>query len=205
MKCNPVGDVSLPTTVQLVMYPVLQLNYYVLTRRKSEPIETTFSGHASAVLSVILTKETQCVAWLLYILSAHAASRRWRKTRERKPSSSLSRSPCIKSIKAPCSSRCSKLGGEGTTPLYTTPATLAFLQSCDTSRCLEELMAIENKKVFFSKRAPLYHYKNNVRPNSAHHVERYFLISLHCFNIRKTSTNAAAPSRCCVYPRLFSW
>ena len=59
-------------------------------------------------------------------------------------------------------------------------------------------MAIENKKVFFSKRAPFYHYNNNVRPNSAHHVERYFLISLHCFNIRKTSMNAAAPSRCCV-------
>ena len=58
-------------------------------------------------------------------------------------------------------------------------------------------MAIENKKVFFSKRAPFYHYNNNVRPNSAHHVERYFLISLHCFNIRKTSMNAAAPSRCC--------
>ena len=64
-------------------------------------------------------------------------------------------------------------------------------------------MAIENKKVFFSKRAPFYHYNkgeknNNVRPNSAHHLERYFLISLHCFNIRKTSMNAAAPSRCCV-------
>ena len=39
---------------------------------------------------------------------------------------------------------------------------------------------------------------NNVRPNSAHHVERYFLISLHCFNIRKTSMNAAGRSRCCV-------
>ena len=37
----------------------------VLTRRKSEPIETAFSGHASAVLRVILTKETQRVAWLL--------------------------------------------------------------------------------------------------------------------------------------------
>ena len=59
-------------------------------------------------------------------------------------------------------------------------------------------MAIENKKIVFSKRAPFYHYNNNVRPNSAHHVERYFLISLHCFNIRKTSMNAAAPSRCCV-------
>ena len=65
------------------MYPVLQLNYYVLTRRKSEPIETAFSGHASAVLRVILTKETQRIAWLLYILSAQAASRRWTKTHER--------------------------------------------------------------------------------------------------------------------------
>ena len=57
-------------------------------------------------------------------------------------------------------------------------------------------MAIENKKVFFSKRAPFYHYNNNVRPNSAHHVERYFLISMHCFNI--LTTNLAAVVCVCV-------
>ena len=55
-------------------------------------------------------------------------------------------------------------------------------------------MVIENKKVFFSKMAPFYHYNNNVRPNSGHHVERYVLIPLHCFNIPKTSMDAAAQS-----------
>ena len=33
---------------------------------------------------------------------------------------------------------------------------------------------------------------------SAHHGERYFLTSLHCFIIRKTSINAAGPADCCV-------
>ena len=80
--------------IQLVMSPYLrliswwclqglQLNCCVLTRRKNGPIETALSGHASAVLRVILTKETVCVAWLLYILSALAASRRLTKTQER--------------------------------------------------------------------------------------------------------------------------
>ena len=45
-----------------------------------------------------------------------------------------------------------------------------------------------------NKRVPFYHYNNNVQSNSAHHVERYFLISLHCFIIRKTSMNAAGPT-----------
>ena len=53
------------------------------TRRKNGPIETALSGHASAVLRVILTKETVCVAWLLLYLSALAASRRLTKTHER--------------------------------------------------------------------------------------------------------------------------
>ena len=61
----------------------LKLNCCVLTRRKNGSIETALSGHASAVLRVILTKETVCVAWLLYILSALAASRRLTKTHER--------------------------------------------------------------------------------------------------------------------------
>ena len=43
---------------------LLRLNK--LTRRKSGPIETALSGHASAILRVILTKETLCVAWLLF-------------------------------------------------------------------------------------------------------------------------------------------
>ena len=33
---------------------------------------------------------------------------------------------------------------------------------------------------------------------SAHHGERYFLTSLHCFIIRKTSINAAWPADCCL-------
>ena len=33
---------------------------------------------------------------------------------------------------------------------------------------------------------------------SAHHGESYFLTSLHCFIIRKTSVNAVAPADCCV-------
>ena len=79
--------------IQLVMYPYLrlislwclqclQLNCCVLTRRKSGPMETALSGHASAVLRVIFTNETLCVAWLLF-LSALAASRRWAKTHDR--------------------------------------------------------------------------------------------------------------------------
>ena len=143
---------------------VLQLNYYVLPRRKSEPIETAFSGHASAVLTEgdIDQRNTACCLVIVHFISSSSQSKVDEDTRAktRQTPSSLSRSPCIKSIQAPCPSRWSKLR-KGTTPLYTTPATLAFLQSCDTSRCLDESMAIENKKVFFSKTAPFYHYNNN--------------------------------------------
>ena len=45
------------------------------TRRKSGPIETALSGHASAVLRVILTKETLCVAWLLFCISTSSQSK----------------------------------------------------------------------------------------------------------------------------------
>ena len=53
-----------------------------LLLRKSGPIETAHSGHVSAVMRVVFTKETLCVAWLLYILSARAASRRCTETHE---------------------------------------------------------------------------------------------------------------------------
>ena len=72
--------------IQLVMSPYLrllswwclqglQLNCCVLTRRKSGPIETSLSGHASAVLRVLLTKETLCVAWLLFFISTSSQSK----------------------------------------------------------------------------------------------------------------------------------
>ena len=56
---------STDMTIYALTEAILQLNCCVLTRRKSGPIETVLSGHASAVLRVILTKETLYVAWLL--------------------------------------------------------------------------------------------------------------------------------------------
>ena len=75
-------------------------------------------------------------------------------------SSYLSRSPCIKSIKAPFSSCWSKWGGGailcGNTPLYVyTLATLKFLRRWDTSRLrpMEECLS-RTRTFVFLKRAP---------------------------------------------------
>ena len=101
--------------IQLVMSPYLrlislwclqglQLNGCVLTRRKSGPIETALSGHASAVLRVILAKETLCDAWFQIKQQVKGGRRH------------ASEIPInlfltfINSIKVPCSSRWSKWG-----------------------------------------------------------------------------------------------
>ena len=111
--------------IQLVMSPhlrliswwclqgLLQINCCVLllTRRKSGPIETALSGHASAVLGV-LTKETLCVAWLniIYFISTSSQSKVDECTRAKLLPNFTHGSPCIKSMKAPCLSRWSKWG-----------------------------------------------------------------------------------------------
>ena len=175
----------------------LQLNCCVLTRRKNGPIETALSGHATAVLRVILTKETVCVACLLYILSALAASRRLTKTHERNfdkhlPNShSYSLYCASKSINAPRSSHWSKWDATHCTSLVN----LRRWRFCDV------VTRVGPWKNVYREQERLSYWKGrcHVPSTSAHHDgERYFLTSLHCFAIRKTSINAAGPADCCV-------
>ena len=128
----------------------LQLNCCVLTRRKNGPIETALSGHASAVLRVTLTKETVCVAWLLYILSALAASRRLTKTHERNSDKHppnfhavLVLCPYINKMLLAHHTGAGWLEQVGCNSLYhpSKLATQAFLRRCDTSRPLEEYLS----------------------------------------------------------------
>ena len=59
-------------------------------------------------------------------------------------------------------------------------------------------MAIENTKVLFSKRRlTIIIIMCEIQQRSPRRT-LFFLISLHCFNIRKTSMNAAGPAFCCV-------